>query len=86
MDTEWTLFVEGDSDQVLCFREYETGLHSYSKSYRLPNPKARIYAYCEALSIEPHHSKRDYSDPLYWVLNASALEPLKQFLLDLQAD
>ena len=62
-----------------CFREYETCLHSYSKSYRLPNPKARIYAYCEALSIEPHHSKRDYSDPLYWDLNASALEPLKQF-------
>ena len=69
-----------------CFREYETCLHSYSKSYRLPNLKARIYAYCEALSIESYHSKRDYSDPLYWDLNASALEPLKQFLLDLQAD
>ncbi len=68
-----------------CFDKYETCLQSHG-TYQLPNLKARIYAYCEALKIETHASKRNYENPSYWDLNTTALEPLKRFLRDLQAE
>ena len=49
-----------------------------------PVAKGRIYAYCEALGIETHAARRDYSDPSCWDLGTPALEPLKQFLVGLQ--
>ena len=63
-----------------CFDQYETCLQSHKTPYKLPNHKARIYAYCEALGIELRASKREYVNSPYWNLNAPALEPLKQFL------
>lgn len=63
-----------------CFREYEACLRSRNTSYVLPNPKARIYAYCEALDIETHEKRRDYRDSLHWDLNSASLNPLKRFL------
>ena len=62
-----------------CFDKYETCLRNHG-TYQLPNRKGRIYAYCEALNIETHASKRNYNDPAYWNLNAPTLQPLKQFL------
>ena len=69
-------------DVYNCFDDYETCLQRHG-TYNLPNRKARIYAYCEALNIKTNASKRNYNDPLYWNLNASALDPLRQFLLAL---
>lgn len=63
-----------------CFDQYETCLQNHSTPYNLPNHKARIYAYCEALNIETRASKRKYVNSPYWNLDALALEPLKQFL------
>ena len=68
-----------------CLKKYEDCLLSNGK-YQLPNPKGRIYAYCEALNIKPRPSERDYGDSEYWDLNTPALEPLKQFLCDLPAN
>ena len=68
-----------------CLKKYEDCLLSNGK-YQLPNPKGRIYAYCEALNIETHPSKRNYGDSEYWDLNTPALEPLEQFLRDLPAN
>ncbi|MCY3790041.1 MAG: hypothetical protein OXH63_14775 [Gemmatimonadetes bacterium] len=67
-----------------CLKKYEDCLLRNGK-YQLPNPKGRIYAYCEALNIETHPSKRNYGDSKYWDLNTPTLEPLKQFLCDLHA-
>ena len=63
-----------------CLDQYKTCLQNHSRSYNLPNHKARIYAYCEALNIETRASKRQYMNSSYWNLDAPALEPLKQFL------
>jgi hypothetical protein len=63
-----------------CFQEYEACLLSRNRSYRLPNPKARIYAYCEALDLETHEKRRDYGDSLHWDLSNASLNPLKEFL------
>ena len=68
-----------------CFRRYEDCIQSESDLYRLPNSKARIFAYCEALDIETHAHKRDYGDPAYWNMSAPELDPLKGFLLGLHA-
>ena len=68
-----------------CFDEYEACLQKHD-TYERPDPKGRIYAYCEALGIETHAAKRDYSDSSFWDLDTPALEPLKQFLVGLQAE
>ena len=67
-----------------CFEEYERCLQKQNKSYLIPNRKAKVYAYCEALDIETNASKRDYCDPQHWDLNAPAIVPLKQFLATLR--
>ena len=67
-----------------CFEEYERCLQKQNKSYLIPNRKAKVYAYCEALDIETNESKRDYCDPQHWDLNAPAIVPLKQFLATLR--
>lgn len=63
-----------------CFDQYETCLQNRNTPYKLPNHKARIYAYCEALGLETRASKRQYVNSSYWNLNAPDLEPLKTFL------
>ena len=67
-----------------CFEEYESCLQKQNKSYLIPNRKAKVYAYCEALDIETNESRRDYCDPQHWDLNAPAIVPLKQFLATLR--
>ncbi len=66
-----------------CFDQYEICLQNHSTPYNLPNHKARIYAYCEALNIETRASKRKYVNSPHWNLDTPALEPLKQFLSSL---
>ena len=66
-----------------CFDKYKTCLWDRGKPYCLPKPKARIYAYCEALGIETRGTERSYEDSLYWDLDVPELDPLKQFLYDL---
>ena len=68
-----------------CFDAYEVCLRGHNEDYSLPNHKARIYAYCEALDIETNPQKRDYCDSCYWDLDAAALGPLRAFLTDLQS-
>lgn len=61
-----------------CFDEYEECLKL--ASYSTPDRKGRVYAYCEAIGVEAKGSERDYADSNSWNLDASALEPLKEFL------
>lgn len=66
-----------------CFEQYESCLRNTSKSYRVPNRKMKIKAYCGVFGIATGPGERNYNDSRYWDLNASAIEPLKQFLLSL---
>lgn len=66
-----------------CFEQYESCLRIASKSYRVPNRKVKIYAYCAALKTKTHPKERNYCDPQHWDLNAPAIVPLKQFLATL---
>lgn len=68
-----------------CFDEYEACRQKYG-IYEPPDRKGRIFAYCEALGIETTASERDYSDSCHWDLDTPALEPLRQFLVGLQAE
>ena len=63
-----------------CFNSYESCLGSAQANYVLPNPKARVYAYCEALGIETNANNRNYKDQRYWDLDSPALQPLINFL------
>ena len=67
-----------------CLDAYERCLKAGCKSYRGPQPKGRVYAYCEALGIDTHVDKRQYDNQAYWNLDAPALEPLKNFLAGLR--
>ena len=68
-----------------CFDAYENCIDRSEHPYSLPNKKARIYAYCEALNIETNGSRRRYDDPSHWNLEVPDLDPLKRFLLGLQS-
>lgn len=68
-----------------CFDTYENCIDRSEHPYSLPNKKARIYAYCEALNIETNGSRRRYDDPSHWDLEVPDLDPLKRFLLGLQS-
>ena len=63
-----------------CFSKYEDCLLDLPHSYTVPGLKAKIYAYCEALGIEPKPEDRDYADDQYWNLEEPALDGLKEFL------
>ena len=63
-----------------CFDNYKECLERHNGSYELPNDKAKIYAYCEAVRTEPKPKERKYCDPDFWDLGAVVLEPLKDFL------
>ena len=55
-----------------CFEEYKQCISEYN----LPNMKAKIFAYKEALDILEENT----FDPCYWDFENTALEPLKSFL------
>ena len=63
-----------------CFSKYEECLREHSGEYRLPDFKARIYAYCEAVGNGPKEEDRDYGDKDHWDLDAPVLTALKEFL------
>lgn len=63
--------------------QHGTCLQRHDQSYRSPEPKGRVYAYCEALSIKTNPSKRRYDGSPHWDLDAPVLEPLKRFLASL---
>ena len=63
-----------------CFDEYTSCIRNCRRDYELPNRKARIYAYCEALGIETQPSKRNYHSREHWNLEAPELRPLTVFL------
>lgn len=74
--------VERHHEIYRCFENYEACLRR--DHYRLPDGKARVYAYCSALGIETHQNRRHYCDARYWNLDhAPALQPLKEFLQSL---
>ena len=58
-----------------CFEEYKQCIREYSE-YNLPNMKAKIFAYKEALDI----LKKNTFDSRYWDFESTALKPLKSFL------
>ncbi len=62
-----------------CFENYEDCLRGLNKTYKTPNLKARIFAYCEAIGAETGPDK-EYGDPSHWNMGAPDLDPLKQFL------
>ena len=68
-----------------CFGTYEQCLRYANPDYKIPDAKARVYAYCNALRAETKPTERDYFDSNHWNLDAPALEPLKQFLRSLQS-
>lgn len=72
-----------------CFSRYEACLETAGResqyAYRLPNLKARIYAYCEAVGNGPKENERDYAHADHWDLDARALNPLKKFLRECAA-
>jgi hypothetical protein len=70
-----------------CFENYQNCL-SKNNNYTLPNKKALIYAYCEALLSKKDskyikESNRDYLNEKLWNINATALNPLKEFLKEI---
>lgn len=76
----------GDHDAVHgCFEDYGNCLTNLKASYRKPDLKAKIYAYCEALGTEPKPDCRQYTDAGFWNLDAPVLDPLKKFLRGLAA-
>ena len=77
------LVAEAHRSVLDCFKEYEDCLNVADPGYVTPNRKARIYAYCEAIGCEPKEDRRDYLNRSWWNLDASALAPLKRFLLTL---
>ena len=62
-----------------CFEEYTGCLADRSSMYRRPSGKEQIYAYCQALGIDPRAPRRNYLDEDCWNLDAAA-EPLMKFL------
>ncbi len=63
-----------------CFTQYRECLKEISPEYVLPKPKARIFAYCEAVGNGPKERNRDFRVAAHWNLDAPALSPLKAFL------
>ena len=51
-----------------CFTQYRECLKEISPAYDLPNPKARIFAYCEAVGNGPKERNRDFSVAAHWNL------------------
>ena len=64
-----------------CFENYERCLEERNKGYQLPNQKAKIYSYKEALGALAEKHREAQFKPEYWDFDNSALDPLKNFLL-----
>ena len=62
-----------------CFKAYKRCLKERNKGYQLPDKKAKIYSYKEALGAKDEEKQ---FKPEYWNFDSSALDPLKRFLLE----
>ena len=62
-----------------CFDNYKRCLKERNKGYQLPDKKAKIYSYKEALDSK--HEEEQFK-PECWNFDSSALDPLKRFLLE----
>lgn len=51
-----------------CFDAYEKCLRDVDRNYPLPDKKARVYAYCQAIGSETRPGKRDYCNSGHWDL------------------
>ena len=58
-----------------CLDTYKDWLRQASGSYLPPGGKGRIYAYCEALGVEPRGTHRVYEDPGIWDLGSPEVQP-----------
>lgn len=72
---------------IECFDEYQRCIENKG-DYTLPNTKAKVYAYCEAIlpkkakeKIQDH--KRDYLDKNLWDIDNPYTKPLKDFLVSI---
>lgn len=65
-----------------CFKAYKRCLEERKKGYHLPNQKAKIYSYKEALGALAEKHREAQFKPEYWDFDNSALGPLKKFLLN----
>ncbi len=68
-----------------CFEEYQNCITKHNQTYTLPNKKAKVYAYLEALlpvaeKEKIHTGRRNYLNAEHWDLNHPFLNPLKEFL------
>lgn len=64
-----------------CFKAYKRCLTEKNKGYQLPDKKAKIYSYKEALgALDKDHKEKQFK-PEYWDFDSSKLDPLKHFLL-----
>ena len=75
-----------------CFDQYEECLRAAranrsaplqaDRDYQIPNRKARVYAYCNAVGAETGPVK-NYANAAHWDPAVPGLEALRRFLLDL---
>lgn len=65
-----------------CFENYERCLEERNKGYQLPDKKAKIYSYKEALGALAEKHREAQFKPEYWNFDSPALDPLKKFLLE----
>lgn len=68
-----------------CFDAYKKCLRACKPCYRLPDTKARVYAYCSAVGSETSPTEHDYCNRDHWDLDATDLEPLRKFLRSLRS-
>ena len=69
-----------------CFKKYENCIKSYNEpKYKTPNRKNMLHSYLFTFVKSEEEEKKFkvsflYENPEYWDLNATALNPLKEFL------
>lgn len=68
-------------DIFRCFEGYKSCLKGINADYVLPDIKAKIYGYKEAIGAIDKENKKKQFDPEYWNFDSPELNPLKDFLL-----
>jgi len=67
-----------NQDIFTCFKDYKKCLKERNSGYLLPDNKAKVYAYKEAIGAL--QKRADQFDSKYWNYDHPALNPLKKFL------
>ena len=73
------IILPNKQDIFECFEAYKKCLTEKNKDYQLPDKKAKIYSYKEALGAK--HGEEQFK-PEHWNFDSPALDPLKNFLLE----